>query len=224
LVRRVGSGYGEASVTATAGGAEQRSLQVTFTLPGGWVRLPEPGAKPKGLLRRDPFEVLARDIVASGAVIAPLVNPTRDYLRQMARADPDALGVACHIAAPSRTENTFANVVIVGPVRVPQGPDGDVDWDEVDGLAATAARGDSPHSTARVQLPWGRAVKGTWTRTRSAENLANVKHVVAYWAVSDDLGTMITVQGDVSTDRPGDLEQVLSDIDAIAVSVQLSAG
>jgi hypothetical protein len=211
-------------VTATAGGAEEKALHVEFTLPSGWVRLPEPGAKPKGLLRRDPFEALARDIVSSGAVIAPLVDPTRDYLRQMAHADPDALGVACHIAAPNRTENTFANVVIVGPVRVPQGPGGDVDWDEVTSLAARPAPGDSPHSTAQVQLPWGGAVKAAWTRSRGAENLVNAKHVVAYWAVSDDLGTMVTVQGDVSTDRPGDLEQALSDIDAIAVSVQLSAG
>ena len=199
-------------------------MRVALSLPAGWVRLPEPGARPKGLLRRDPFEVLAREFVSSGGVIAPLVQPTRDYLRRMAEADPGALGVACHIAAPNRTENTFANVVVIGPVRVPQLPGGGVDWDEVTSLAARPAPGDSPHATERAELPWGSAVKATWTRSRSAENLANVKHVVAYWVVSEALGAVITVQGDVSADRPGDLEQALSDIDAIAVSVEVSPG
>jgi len=206
------------------GGPEPRTVQVAFTLPSGWVQLPEPGAKPKGLLRRDPFEALAREIVASGAVIAPLVNPTRDYLRRMAEADPGALGVVCHIAAPSRTENTFANVIVVGPVRVPERPGGGIDWDEVTDLAARPGPEDSTHAAEQVQLPWGSGVKARWTRKRGAENLANAKHVVAYWVVADDLGALITVQGDVSTDRPPELEQILSDIDAIAVSLKVSPG
>lgn len=211
-------------MTGPAGPAGPTTLQAAFTLPAGWVRLPAADARPKGLLRRDPFEVLAREIVGSGAVIPDLLEPTRDYLRHMAQLDPEALGVACHIAAPSRTENTFANVVVVGPASVPHQSDGEVDWDELTRLAASPGPHDEARATERVQLPWGPAVKATWTRSRGADNLRNPKQVVGYWVIADTLGALITVQGDVSADASGEVGRILSDIDAIAVSVQVSPG
>ena len=88
-----------------APGAEfaHNPLRVTLTLPPGWVALPPSDAPSKGLLRRDPLEVLAREIVSSGAVVPALLGPTRDHLLRMAQADPNALGVATYIAAPTRT-------------------------------------------------------------------------------------------------------------------------
>lgn len=90
---------------------------------------------------------------------------------------------------------------------------------------ALAARPeDSTRTAVRVDLPWGRAVKATWTRNRTAANLHNVKHVVGYWVVAEHLETSVTVDGDVSTDIDADLGPTLSAIDAIAESVQLSLG
>jgi hypothetical protein len=65
-------------------------------------------------------------------------------------------------------------------------------------------------------------VKVRWTRDRSAEGLATAKHFVSYWVLAERFGWLIVIQGDVSARSADVLGRLLSDIDAIAVSMKVS--
>ena len=60
-----------------------RSIGVVLSLPDGWVELPPVGTR-GGMLRRDPYEQIARRLIAGGAVVPALLRSTRNYLERVA--------------------------------------------------------------------------------------------------------------------------------------------
>lgn len=214
--------------TASPGNEPARNPpRVTLTLPWGWVDVPPPNAPRRGLLKRDPFEVLAREFVASGAVIRPLLRPTRDYLHRIAQADPNPLRLAAHIAAPTRTDTTFANVLVLGPVLVPRLGGGDVDWDEISrraALPAASRAGGKACGVERVSVPWGAAVKVSWTPNRGTEGPAPTTRAVGYWVLPNHLASLIVIHGDVSAGSTDESCRLLSEIDAMVMSMTVLPG
>lgn len=186
--------------------SDRPPLAVSFDLPPGWVRLPSPGERGTGLLRRDPFEVLARRLVSSGAVIKPLVRSTAAYLERVANADPGALGVATLVRAPSREEHTFVTfAVFPGP------PVGDAPLEE---LAARPGDGrESVHLVETVDLPWGRAARATYTRARMGGG--EPRPFVQYWVAPEGHDRVVIALGDVDAPAGAPVEQLLSDIDSL---------
>lgn len=180
-------------------------LAVSFDLPPGWVELPSPSQRGRGLLRRSPYESLARRLVSSGAVIKPLVGATARYLERVAAADPTALAVATLVQAPSREEHTFITfVVFPGP------PAGVTPLEEL-----AARRGDgseSEHQVRAVDLPWGRAARATYTRSFPD---GGEQPFVQYWVEAEGLDQVVITLGDIEAPPGASIDAYISDIDGL---------
>ncbi len=122
---------------------------------------------------------------------------------------------------------TFASLLVVGPVLVPRLAGGEVDWDEITRRAVlpagSGADGEAPR-VERMQVPWGPAVRVSWTRRRNAASYATAKHARGYWVLAEPLGSLIVIHGDVSAATTDESCRLLSDIDAIAVSMTVLPG
>jgi hypothetical protein len=188
-------------------------LSVSFQLPRGWIELPPPGQKPGGLLRRNPYEVLARQLVGAGAVIKPLTNATAAYLERVAAADPGVLGIASYVQALNREEHTFVTFAVFQGPRI-----GSADIEEL-----AARRNDSregEHSVEQVDLPWGRAARASFTRTRTRGG--EPRPFVQYWVEASDLDHLIIVTGDVDAPAGSTVDHLISDIDSLARTLAIS--
>jgi hypothetical protein len=196
------------------------TLAVRFDLPRGWVELPAPGQRPQGLLRRSPYELLARRLVANGSVTRTMTEPTAAYLERVASADPGVIGIATYIEVPSRNRHTFVTFAVF------PGPKPDLDGD-ADGevLAELAARpGDdreSPRVVEPAELPWGRAARATYTRDRPG-GWGDPRPFVQYWVQPHGIDHLVILLGDVDAppDEPTDAH--ISDIDSLARTLWLS--
>ena len=187
-------------------------LAVQLTLPTGWIELPPPGRAANGLLRRNPYRVLARQLVASGAVLKPLAAATAAYLERVAAADTALLALATFVRAPSRDEHTFVTfAVFPGP------PAGDATLEDL-----AARKGDpreSDHAVEKVQLPWGPAARATYTRARS--DGGEPKPFVQYWIDPTGADRLVVAVGDVDVTDPRSVDAHISDIDALARTLTL---
>jgi hypothetical protein len=180
---------------------------VSFRLPAGWIELPPPGGRPTGLLRRSPYEKLARQLVSSGAVIKPLTSATAAYLEQVASADPGVVGIATYVRALSREEHTFATFAVFPGPRSGARP--------LEDLAA--GRGDqkeSDHVVENVDLPWGRAARASFTREQNPGD--EPQPFVQYWVEAANLGELVILNGDVDVPAGAAVDPLVSDIDALA--------
>ncbi|HET6966189.1 MAG TPA: hypothetical protein VFH58_15540 [Acidimicrobiales bacterium] len=189
------------------------TLNVSLELPEGWIELPAPGGRGKGLLRRDPFEALARQLVSSGAVIKPLLRPTASYLERVASADPGALKVATLVRAPSREEHTFVTFAVFGGPLVAEAP--------LEEMATR--RGDereSEHEVEPVDLPWGRAARATYTRDRM--DGGEGRPFVQYWVAPSGHDHVIIVLGDIDAPDGAPVDAYLSDIDSLVRTLTIS--
>jgi hypothetical protein len=196
-------------------------LTAEFDLPVGWVRLPPPDARPKGMLRRDPFELLARQLVTGGAVIETMTEAAAQYIRRIASADPAALAVASLIQVPSREDHTFVNFAVFAASPAPIGPDGDRAVERMRELAGRkGSESESHHRVEPVELPWGRGARSTWTRPRRGE--PGVREFIGFWVIPNGIGSLITMLGDISAGATADPGRIVDDIDGLARSIRIS--
>ncbi len=189
-------------------------LTVSFDLPTGWVELPAPGERGKGLLRRDPFEALARQLVSSGSVIKPLLHATAAYLERVASADPGALKVATLVRAPSRKEHTFVTFAVFGGPPVGEAP--------LEEMAARRGDGrESDHHVESVDLPWGRAARATYTRERMGGG--EPRPFVQYWVAPYGHDHVVIALGDIDAPHGDPVDAYLSDIELLVRTLTITA-
>lgn len=182
-------------------------------MPPGWVELPSPGQKPAGLLRRNPYEVLARRLAASGAVIKPLIGATTAYLERVASADPGVLGIATYIQALNREEHTFVTFAVF------QGPAvGSADIEDLANRRNDPREGE--HTVDTVELPWGRAARASFSRARMQGG--EPRPFVQYWAEPTGLDHLIILTGDIDAPTGAAVEGLISDIDTLARTMTIS--
>jgi hypothetical protein len=185
-----------------------------LNLPPGWVLVPPPGGRPQGLLRRDPYERLARRLVSSGAVIKGMADPTAAYLSRVAVADPTALVRAAYIEVPGRHEHTFVTFgVFPGP------PDG------AELMELAGRRGDSRESERTVEavrLPWAWGARAYYTRNRSAGGY-DPRPIVQYWLRPDGLGRLLMALGDIDAPPEAPLDARISEIDQLTRTMKVVA-
>lgn len=189
-------------------------IAVAFDLPPGWIELPPPGDRPTGLLRRNPYEVLARRLASTGAVTKQLVRATTAYLERVATADPGVLGIATFVQAPNRDEPTFVTFAVF------QGPA--ADGQSLEELASR--RGDpleSEHTVEPVYLPWARAARASYTRPR-LQGTAEPRPFVQYWAAPEGNDRIVILLGDVDAPAGTPVEGFISDIDRLARTLTIS--
>lgn len=189
----------------------ESELTVSFDLPPGWVRVPANG-RPGGLLRRNPYESLARRLVASGAVTKALAPAIASHLERVASADPDVLGIATFVRATSREEHTIVTfAVFLGP-RTPEEP--------LEELAAR--RGDPRESLHRVEsreLPAGPAARAAYSRPRLQGGEA--RPFVQYWVAPAAYNQLVIALGDIDAPAGAPVEAFVSDIDKLAESLTI---
>ncbi len=195
--------------------AGRSAPSVAFKLPAGWVELPSPSDRPAGLLRRNPYETIARRLVASGAVIKPLTAATAAYLERIATADPGVLAIATFVRALNREEHTFVTVAVFPGPRVGSAP--------LSELAARRADGrESEHQVEMVELPWGRAARASFTRSRLQGG--EPRPFLQYWVEASGLDDMVVITGDVDAPTGAAPEPLISDIDALIRTLTISPG
>jgi len=145
----------------------------------------------------------------------------RDYLRMIAASDPAALLVTAYVAAPSREERTFANFAVFGTVDSPRLQDGGVDFGELERVAKLGQKGESDGEVERRDLPWGPALRSTWTKVDPERpDLQNRR--VCYSAVSDELGAAFVLAGRLSAPESRDISPLLSDIETMASTLSVA--
>lgn len=193
----------------------EKPLTVSFQLPPGWVELPPPGQKPSGLLRRNPYQVLARQLVSSGAVIKPLTTPVAAYLERVASADPGVLGVASYVQALNREEHTFVTFAAFHGPRV-----GSADIQELAGRQNDPREGE--HAVDRVVLPWGRGARASFTRARM--HGGDPRPFVQYWVEPDGQDQLIIVTGDIDAPQGAPVDHLISDIDTLTRTLAINGG
>lgn len=178
-----------------------------LTLPPGWIELPRPGRPANGLLRRNPYRVLARQLVASGAVLKPLAAATAVYLERVAAADTALLGLAAYVRAPSRDEHALVTFAVFPGPPVGEAP--------LEDLAARRGdRRESEHSVEKLQLPWGSAARATYARARS--DGGEPRPFVQYWVEPTGRDRLVVAVGDVDVTDPRSVDAHISDIDTLA--------
>ena len=188
-------------------------LAVELDLPPGWLELPAPGERPQGLLRRSPYEKLARRLVSEGAVIKPLAGPTAAYLERVAAADPEVLGLAVFIEVPSREHHTFITFVVF-----PGLPAAGLDLEDL-----AARRGDSresQHTVEAVDLAWASAARAAYTRPRA--DGPGEHPFVQYWLHPHRTGQLIIALGDVDAPPEAPVDAYISDIDRLVRTMRVT--
>ncbi len=189
-------------------------IAVSFDLPPGWIELPTPGPRPGGLLRRNPYEALARRLASTGAIINQLVRATAAYLERVAAADPGALGIATYVEARNREEHTFATfAVLPGPAA------GGSPLEEL--ASRRADPRESDHTVEPVDLPWGKASRASYTRPR-LQGEGEPRPFVQYWAAPEGQDQLLILLGDVDAPTGAPVEAFISDIDRLARTLTIS--
>jgi len=189
-----------------------RSIGVVLSLPDGWVELPPVGSR-GGMLRRDPYEQIARRLIAGGAVVPALLRSTRNYLERVAPREQAQIAGAAIVAASTADDAVLAAYAVFVRTREPGTPAG------VEGLSQWVARpgpADSgPRVVRTVDLPVGPAVRGQWHQGLGDQ----AREVVQHWVDLEDRGIILLLTGYADSDTQRD--RLVADFDAIAAGLRL---